>query len=243
MFYYKLILRYDGTGYSGWQLQPGRPTIQGALEKALKKITRQSVRVAGASRTDAGVHALEQVAVFGLAKEWDLYRLQGALNAVLPENIAVLSVRRLKRQIKPTHARFKIYHYKVWNHLVRDPLLNNRAWWVRHPLDRKRICKAMSHLTGEHDFSSFAASDRSTKTSVRNIAAAEVTAQGDLLIFKFKANGFLRGMVRNLVGTLVDVGRGRIAPDAMKKILARRDRRAAGPSAPASGLYLVRVRY
>ena len=243
MFHYKITLRYDGTAYSGWQLQPDHPTIQGEIEKALKKITRRFVRVAGASRTDAGVHALAQVVLFALEKKWDPFRLQGGLNAVLPDDIAVTRIIPLKGRIDPTKAASKVYHYRVWNHMVRDPLLKNRAWWVRHPLNRARIRAALKVLVGRHDFSSFAASDRTTKTSIRVVQSASLQSRGDLLTLSFQANGFLKGMVRNLVGTLVDIGRGRIPAGEMKKIMKRRDRRAAGPTAPASGLYLMWIRY
>ena len=241
---FKLVLEYDGTHYAGWQRQLNVPTIQATVEEALAAIAQTRVTVVGAGRTDAGVHALGQVASFrsdrGLSqREW-----LRALNAHLPRDISALSVETVPDEF---HARFsagwKLYEYHLMNRSERTPLLRERAWMVYKPLDFAAMKEAAAYLTGAHDFSSFETAPTDNDNPQCWLQQAELRRQGDLIIFAFYADRFLKQMVRSMVGTLVEVGQGkRTAPD-MRTVLAARVRAAAGRTAPAHGLYLVRVDY
>jgi len=256
MTLWKLILSYDGTGFNGWQVQPGLPTVQGTLANALLQITGETVLPQGSGRTDAGVHALGQVASFTLNAPIPPENLLRALNRALPPNIRVLSA-----EIAPAgfHARHsacgKTYEYRIFENNSNDricpPFLAPYVWDCRWPLALEPMQQAAVMLLGTHDFTSFAASDsdltnRTGDTApnpTKTITHATITRENNLLIFRITGSGFLHHMVRNLVGTLVEVGRGALAADDLSRILAARDRTSAGPTAPASGLFLVSVDY
>lgn len=277
---WKLILAYDGTGFHGWQIQAGEAaTIQGTLADAIAQVTGERVLPQGSGRTDAGVHALGQVASFHLAAPIPAENLQRALNRVLPATIRVLSA---EPAIAGFHARHsaagKIYQYRVFQGSLCPPLLSHTMAAFRWPLDFTAMQRAAQAVIGEHDFTSFAASDpdrtarltalsresaNSPASNVRRIdqsewssvSLAEFTSaawllpetpalrDARILTYTVRGNGFLHHMVRNLVGTFLEAGRGRIAPETIAAILAGRNRALAGPTAPAQGLCLLRVLY
>ncbi len=247
----KLTLEYDGSGFFGFQKQPGRATLQEAVEKALSSFFDAKVKIAAASgRTDAGVHALEQVVNFKTASTRELRLIQKGLNALLPESV---SVRKIEEAPAEFHARYsvklKTYEYHVWNDPVRSPLFGLRAFHVPGPLDVGRMRRAAGILKGRHDFRSFcdagsgALADSSRRGTVRTVKRLEVKRQGGLITLTVEADGFLYHMVRNIAGVLIAAGRGRLALKKIRDILNARDRRAAPQGAPARGLVLARVRY
>ncbi|MGQ9920438.1 MAG: tRNA pseudouridine(38-40) synthase TruA [Desulfobacca sp.] len=241
----RLTLEYDGSGYHGWQRQPHGLTIQEVLETALAKMLGQAVRVHGSGRTDAGVHALGQVAHFYTAAPLPVAAFRDGLNSLLPPDIAVLAATEAPPSF---HARYaalaKTYEYRILNRPVRAPLHRHFCWWLRRPLSFQRLQAATSVIIGEHDFAAFQASGSEVKTTVRRVwHAAWQEEPGGWYFFRITANGFLRGMVRNLVGTMVEVGWDKRPVEDLARILASRDRRQAGPTAPAAGLYLVKVIY
>lgn len=241
----KLLIEYDGTGYHGWQRQKNAPTIQETLEKALARLTGEAVRVIGSGRTDAGVHALAQVANFFTASPLPLPAFLHGLNSLLPPDIAILEVSEAPRDF---HARksalAKKYQYRILNRPIRSPLHLRYSWWIPPPLDLEAMQEAAAALPGEHDFRAFQATGSSVKNPVRRVlAAAWDRAEGGLLTFTITANGFLRGMVRSLVGTMVEVGKGRRTPWSLKDLLETGDRHRGGPTAPPQGLFLVEVLY
>ncbi|WP_447973247.1 tRNA pseudouridine(38-40) synthase TruA [Nitrospira sp. Kam-Ns4a] len=240
----KLTLQYDGTAYAGWQRQPKQPTIQAALEAAIERICQAPVRVIGAGRTDAGVHALGQVASFRCARDLAPEVWVRALNGLLPPDICVLAAEQVADDF---HARYgataKVYEYHILNRPVRSALERHRAWHVRHPLLIEPMREAAALLLGRHDFSSFQNSPTDTENPVCDLRRLAVLHDSPLIRIEAEADRFLRQMVRAIVGTLVEVGLGKRPPVSLKDILAARDRRAAGTTAPAQGLYLVRVEY
>ncbi len=240
----KLILEYDGTNYCGWQVQGTDPTIQGVLEQALAKVLDGPVRVNGAGRTDAGVHALGQVASFQTASRIPCDALQRALNSLLPRDVVVHAVQDVPADF---HARYsalgKVYEYHILNRPLPSALRRRYVWHVPGPLDLDAMGTAAASLRGRHDFSSFRGAGSEVRTSERTLTEASLAREGDEIVLTFTADGFLRHMVRNIVGTLVEVGRRRRTPGEIVGILAARDRRAAGMTAPPQGLYLVRVLY
>jgi tRNA pseudouridine38-40 synthase len=238
----RLLLAYDGTDYHGWQRQPEAPTVQGALEDALFKLTGKKIAVLGAGRTDAGVHAAGQTANFRGAlklEDADLFR---ALNAVLPNDIRVLS---LDRAPESFHARKsalgKTYRYRIVHAPLVSPFDFRFALHIPYPLDVRAMRHAAALFAREADFSSFT-SNRECN-AVRRVTLSRLEKRGDELIYTIEADGFLRYMVRTIVGTLLEVGRRKIRPEAVGEIFAGRNRNLAGPTAPARGLCLMRVRY
>ena len=242
---FRLILEYDGTDFEGWQVQGPRRTVQGCLLAALETIVGVPVSLTGSGRTDSGVHAEGQVANARLDTRLDAPALQRALNGNLPDDVAVLGIDVVADDFDARrHARSKHYCYRIWNDPVRSPLRSRRAWWIRGSLDLDAIRKAAPALVGRHDFASFQAAGSEVQTTVRTLTRVDVSgAPGDEIVFDFEGDGFLRYMIRNLVGTLVDVGRGGRAAEEMFAILERCDRAAAGATAPAHGLTLVSVGY
>jgi tRNA pseudouridine38-40 synthase len=242
---FRLLLEYDGAEFEGWQVQPRRRTVQGELEKALRRITGKRCRVTGAGRTDAGVHAEGQVASVVVATHLAPDSLRRALNAVLPKDLAVLALEPAPDGFDARRdARSKLYRYAIWNAPTRSPLRLRTHWNVRTPLDLDAMRAAAAHLVGERDFAALRASGGGAKTSVRTLSRVEIAGEpGGAVRLEFEGTGFLRHMVRNAVGTLVDVGRGRRPPASVAALLAGGDRRAAGPTAPAHGLSLVWVDY
>lgn len=265
MTYWKITLAYDGTGYCGWQVQPGLSTIQGLLADAIERTVGERVLPQGSGRTDAGVHALGQVASFALNAPIPAPNLHNALNRCLPPSIRVLCVEAVSPEFHARHSAVgKTYEYRIFplrtgfEREVADqicpPILAPSVWPCPWPLDLVALNQASLHVIGTLDFTSFSASDPdlSTRNAVEPEARSNVRTitdsgwhQGEngLLIYRVTANGFLHHMVRNLVGTFVQVGAHRIAPEAIPGIIAARDRSVAGPTAPPTGLFLVSVEY
>jgi tRNA pseudouridine38-40 synthase len=251
----RLTLQYDGSAYNGWQIQASGVTIQGLLQNCIFRLTGERVSVIGAARTDAGVHAIEQIAAFDSGSGLHVDVMKRAMNAMLPREIRVEHVGEAERDFHPRYsAQSKRYVYLVAN--LRDvPVFIHRyVWWVRLPLDAGAMGTASASLLGSHDFSSFRGSGCGAKSPVRRICSIEVERlpetlflftrfQGDFVKISIEANAFLRHMVRNIVGTLVEVGRGKTDPERVKDILEARERKAAGPTAPPSGLFLEKVIY
>jgi tRNA pseudouridine38-40 synthase len=240
----KLVIEYDGFDYHGWQVQAQAVTVQGVIEAALKKLLREPVRLNGAGRTDAQVHALRQVASLRCRSDLPTTTLQRALNALLPRDIALHEVHDVPADF---HARFsalgKVYAYRILNRPVRAALQLRYVWHLPQALDVPAMALAATRLQGTHDFASFQAAGSEVKTTERTLTELRVTYVEDEIVITCTANGFLRHMVRNIVGTLVEVGRGARPPADMKRILDGRDRRLAGVTAPPQGLYLMQVLY
>jgi tRNA pseudouridine38-40 synthase len=241
---HRVVVAYDGTDFSGWQRQPGMRTVQGCLEDALREMTGEDVFVRGAGRTDAGVHANGQVASFPLVARIPPRGLLKGLNSILPMDVALLDVAEVDAKFDARFsARGKVYRYTVWNHVVRSPLHERMSWHVRQALDMAPLVETAARLVGEHDFRAFRAADCQRRTTRRIVRRLDVERQGALLTFDVEATAFLKNMVRILVGTLVDVGRGRVAPEAVARMLEAGDRAAGGMTAPPQGLTLLRVLY
>jgi tRNA pseudouridine38-40 synthase len=245
--HFKITLAYDGTDFVGWQRQAAGTSIQGLLEEALTELDGRHVAVAAASRTDAGVHALGQVAGFSLARSISTTSLLRALNTRLPGAVRVISAEEAAPEF---HARFgrctKSYRYRIWNEDIISPFERRYAWHVMGRLDVDAMDAAARLLEGHHDFSAFQAAGGSRKTTDRLVTSSRVSRQAGhepLLVYEVAGTGFLRHMVRTIVGTLVEIGHGRQAVAWMGDALASRDRRQAGPTAPAEGLFLVGVVY
>lgn len=237
-------VEYDGTGYHGWQAQPtGIPTIQGTLEAAFSDLLRHPVVVNGASRTDAGVHARDQVAALTLTHPITVEGLVKATNRRLPAGVAIRDAIEVEPDYNPRFENGgKRYCYRIYLGRQRRPLIDRRAVRVHYDLDLERMQRAARHLVGEHDFTSFAASDGSHKTAVRQLWRVELKREpGEIYALWYEGSAFLKYMIRNLSGTLIDVARGQIDPDAIPEILAGRSRSLAGNTAPPRGLTLERV--
>jgi tRNA pseudouridine38-40 synthase len=247
---FKLVLTYDGSEFAGWQVQPDAATIQGTLASAIGRVTGEKVLPQGSGRTDAGVHALAQVATFATESPIPAANLLKALNDVLPALIRVIGISEAPPGFHARHsARAKTYRYRIYRAEICSPFLVRYVWHYPYPLDEDAMHQAAAALAGEHDFTSFAAVDpergreEAAASNVRRIFASQWERHGDELVYTVRGNGFLHHMVRNLVGTFVLVGKGTLKPQDMKRILQARDRSAAGATAPATGLYLVEVEY
>lgn len=238
------MLSYDGTGYRGWQVQPGARTIQGALTEAARRVLGADARVTGASRTDAGVHALRQTASLATRSALPGAAIRGALNAALPRDVRVLEAAEAPPGFDARRAALgKRYAYLIDNGPVPQPLLLRHAWHVPWPLDVGAMRAALAPLRGRHDFGAFCAAPGREKDPVCAVRALHVVRKKARVAVLVSADRFLHHMVRNLVGSAVDVGRGARAPGWLATVLAARDRTRAGPTAPARGLVLVRVLY
>lgn len=246
---FKLTLAYDGTAYAGWQVQPGQVTIQGALEDAVAKITGRSVRMIASGRTDAGVHALAQVASFHVDTRLPAHQLQAAINAHTPHDIWISELIEVPPGFHAIRdAVRKRYRYVIQDGPQRDVFSRAYAWHVRQPLDARAMRDAARMLLGRHDCASFQTAGSERVTTVRTITHASIERQSGWhpagrIVFEIEADGFLYNMVRNIVGTLVDVGRGERPVAWVADVLAARDRTVAGMTAPPQGLFLVRVDY
>ena len=247
---FKITIAYDGTDFCGWQLQPSRPTIQGILADAIERITAQRILPQGSGRTDAGVHALAQVASFALESAIPAENLLVALNHILPVSVRINSVEEVAADFHARHsATAKTYEYRVFRQSICPPFLARYVYHHPFPLNEEVMMQASEFVIGEHNFSSFAAmdpergKDEQETENVRTIYSSEWRREGDLLVYRVRGNGFLHHMVRNLVGTFLLVGKGSLAFDSIPTILAARRRSEAGPTAPASGLFLVSVEY
>lgn len=240
----KLTVAYDGTDFCGWQLQPGARTVEGELNLALSGLLKEEIQVIGASRTDSGVHALCNVAVFDTDTRIPAEKLPYALNQRLPEDIRIRDAEEVAADFHPRHCRSrKTYEYRILN--SRFPLPTKRLYscFTYVPLDVERMSRAADFLVGEHDFASFCAAGSVAETTVRTIYELTVEKEGEEILIRVCGNGFLYNMVRIIAGTLMEAGRGRMEPEQMEKILAAGNRAAAGPTAPACGLTLVRYEY
>ena len=241
---FKLTLEYEGTAYHGWQVQPNLPTIQGNLESALARIAGEPVHVTGAGRTDAGVHALGQTASFAADLRLDPLTLRRALNASLPRDIVVCQVEEASPEFDARRsARSKTYRYTLLRRDYPSAWMARRALFVPTPLDAEAMAEAARMIIGTHDFSAFRAGTCTAKTPVRTIDEAAWRTERDVWYFEIAGNAFLQHMVRILVGTFLEVGRGKRAPVDVAAVLASRDRRRAGKTAPPQGLCLVHVQY
>ena len=251
----KLLLEYDGTAYQGWQVQENGPTIQGIIEDRIFKITGEQSRVIGASRTDAGVHALGQVAAFRTESRFDPETIKKALNALLPQDIRVLDASEVDDSFNPRDSAVKkSYFYIIANQRESSAFIYRYAWIIQQPLELKAMVEAAQVLMGVHDFSSFMGTGSSIKNPERNIFSLSMekfekldfmtaSLDGKFIKIRIEANGFLRHMVRNIVGTLIEIGWGRFPADRIQEILKSHDRKLAGPTAPARGLSLERIVY
>lgn len=242
---YKLVLEYDGSNYHGWQRQKGLLTVQEVVETRLAIMTQAPVRLIGAGRTDAGVHARGQVANFFSETQIPHNRLLRGLNSLLPDDIVALELTPVAKKF---HARFqarsKVYEYRIHNGPIAPALGREYGWHISQPLKWKAMEKCLKLLEGKHNFSSFQAAGSSVRNAERVVFATEITtAEEHIRVITVEANGFLRHMVRNIVGTLVDVGRGKLTEEGFSKVLAACDRKKAGMTAPPRGLCLVEVRY
>jgi tRNA pseudouridine38-40 synthase len=245
----KLILSYDGAEFSGWQVQPDAPTVQGTLASAIGRITGEKVLPQGSGRTDAGVHALAQVMTFVTESSVPTENFAKALNDILPASVRVLEVVEAPPDFHARHsARAKTYRYRIYREAICPPFLARYVWHYPYPLDEDSMARAAPLVVGEHDFTSFAAVDLErgrevAVSNVRKIFSSSWERVGDELVYTVCGSGFLHHMVRNLVGTFILVGKKTLHVEDVTRILAARNRSAAGATAPASGLYLVSVEY
>ena len=244
---YKLTIEYDGTSLLGWQRQLDGPSVQQYLEEILAKLNGFHREIVSAGRTDAGVHALGQVAHIDLEREMEPWKIREAFNGNLQAAEVPVSVLAVEAVDANFNARFsakkRAYIYRILNRRAPSPLLHNRVWWVPRPLDIELMRQGAQYLLGHHDFSSFRAAACQAKSPIKTLDKLDITSQGEEVIFNVEARSFLHHQVRNFVGTLKLVGEGRLTPADVKRILEAKDRSAAGPTAPASGLYLARVEY
>jgi tRNA pseudouridine38-40 synthase len=255
MRYIRLLIEYDGTNYHGWQSQKSGGTIQDTLREEILSVTGEEVKLTAASRTDAGVHALGQVAVFGTDSRLGPDVIMRALNAKLPADIRIIDAEETGRDFHPRYdAVKKSYFYIISEDRQHSAFLNRYIWHVHSPLHIERMAEAASLVVGKHDFSSFRGAGCGAKHPVRTVGIADIVRfeemhfmtgafKGNFVKFRIEANAFLRHMVRNIVGTLVEVGRGNFSPETFDKILKCRDRTAAGPTAPAKALFLDTITY
>ena len=240
----KLTMEYDGTNYHGWQMQPNGPTIQSVLEQAVSTFFGVPTRVTGSGRTDAGVHALGQVVNFFCDPEPELHRLRRGLNALTPKDMSIKQVEIVPESFDARRdGRSRIYEYRILNRPTPSPFHLKYAWHVHDPLNAGRMRKAIRCLEGEHDFSSFRASGCDAPHPVRTVYRVSLDESGELLILTIEATAFLRHMARNIVGTLVEVGRGQRSAKSFAELLEVRDRTKAGSTAPPHGLFLMEVKY
>jgi tRNA pseudouridine38-40 synthase len=240
----KLTVEYDGTDYYGWQIQRSGKTVQAVLEKAVSTLVGRPTRIIGSGRTDAGVHAFGQVANFKSDKDLHPYRVQRALNALTPEDVTIKTVEIVPDSFDARRqGRSRIYEYRILNRPSPSPFHRRYTWHVHDSLDIAAMREAITCLQGEHDFSSFRGAGCDAAHPVRTVYASSINQSGDLIVFTVEATAFLRHMVRNLVGTLVEVGRHQRSLRSFAALLHARDRTQAGMKAPAQGLFLMDVKY
>jgi len=245
MRHLKLKIAYDGTDFHGWQVQPGLPTIQGLLESVLTEIEGRPVQVHGAGRTDAGVHALAQIASATLANPIPTENLRKAMNRWLPDAVRILEVEEVAADFHPRRsAMAKTYEYRIWRGEVCPPVLSRYVYPHPYPLDEPAMIEAAARFEGTHDFRSLAAANAPGKEStVRTVFSSILTRKEMLLVYRVRGTGFLHHMVRNIVGVLLDVGRGVHPPQEVDAILTAKQRSAAGPTVPGRGLFMIEVEY
>lgn len=240
----KLVVAYDGTNYCGWQIQPNGITIEQRLNEALTDLLQEPVLVTGASRTDAGVHSLGNVAIFDTTSKMPADKICYALNQRLPKDIVVQSSCQVPDDWHPRYAKCrKTYEYRILNRKMPDPTRRLDTYHYYYALDLDKMSQAAAFLEGEHDFTSFSVVKAQVKTRVRTIYSATVTKNGDVITIRVTGNGFLYNMVRIIAGTLIKVGAGEIQPEEIPQILEGMDRELAGPTAPAHGLTMIGIEY
>lgn len=239
-----LVVAYEGTAYHGWQVQPNGITVEEVLNKALSELFSESIQVIGASRTDSGVHALGNVAVFDTHGRMPAEKVSYALNQRLPEDIVVQESFEVAPDFHPRHCESrKTYEYRILNRRFPIPTMRKDTYFYYRPLDVERMQQAADHLVGVHDFRSFCSIHTQASHAVREVFSCRVERQGDLVTIRIAGGGFLYNMVRIIAGTLIQVGIGELSPDRILEILAKKDRSAAGPTAPAHGLTLLGITY
>jgi tRNA pseudouridine38-40 synthase len=251
MRYLKLTIAYDGTDFHGWQMQTGKPTIQGEIVAILRRLTQENIAIHGAGRTDAGVHAQGQVASFRTQTALSTGEMQRALNALLPQTIRIMAAEETGPDFNARwSARAKTYRYRLYRGKVVPPMIFRYVLHYPFPLDEDKMGDAAARFVGSHDFAAFAAStgsedDDKERSTVREIYATELVRSADNqeLVFTIRGRSFLRYMVRKMVGTLLDVGRGRLAPEDIDRLYELRDRSKSGPTVPAQGLCMVSVEH
>lgn len=240
----KLVVAYDGTNYHGWQVQDNGITIEEVLNQTISELVQEDIKVIGASRTDAGVHACENVAVFDTESRIPGDKFSFALNQRLPDDIRIQESCEVDADFHPRYAdTVKTYEYNILNRRFELPSKRLYAAFCYYPMDIERMNQAASYLVGEHDFKSFCSAGAQVQTTVRTIYAVNVTKEDDMVHIRITGNGFLYNMVRIIAGTLMQVGTGLMEPEQVKEILEARDRSKAGPTAVAKGLTLVEIRY
>jgi len=240
----KVVLEYDGSGFAGWQQQARGRTVEAELKRALKSITGQELKVYAAGRTDAGAHAEGQVVSFQTDGRFSPRRLVAALNAKLPDDVAVLSAEEVPDTFHARYsARWRRYRYRYLDRPSRPALERGRCWQVHGPLDVDAMAKAAKALVGKHDWTSYCSASEPPDARVREMRSARVSRHGDIVDLELVAEGFLRGLARSIAGALAEVGRGRRPPEWVGDVLEARDRRKAARTAPAGGLTLVEVIY
>jgi tRNA pseudouridine38-40 synthase len=243
----KLTISYDGTDYFGWQVQPDLPTIQSQLERVLREIEKRPVHVAGSGRTDAGVHAMAQVAAVSIENPIPVANLRKAMNRLLPPDIRVTSVEEVPEHFHPRYdAVSKTYEYRIWRGEVCSPFDRRYVHHHPYPVSDGAFIAAARLFVGEHDFTAFAASDErdvAGRSKVRRIFASAADRTGELLVYRVNGSGFLKHMVRNIVGILIEAGKGNADPDRIRWLLSAPPGVKANPTAPAKGLHLVQVQY
>ncbi len=239
----KLILEYDGTDFSGWQVQPDQRTVQGVLQESLSKMMGARISVVGSGRTDAGVHALRQVAHANVTRDIPAVNILMGLNSDLPGDVRVLECEEASETFHAQRsATGKTYMYTILNAPQPTALDRYRVWHIRQPLDLEAMRQGADHLVGEHDFEAFKSAGDET-TTVRSLRQLDIRREGDRIVLTFEANGFLKHMVRNMTGALVEVGLGKLASEDIRRLLDSRSREKAPGKAPPQGLTLVQVSY
>ena len=240
----KLTVAYDGTNYCGWQVQPNGITVQEVLNQCLSEFTGENIETIGASRTDAGVHALGNVAVFDTEMRMPGDKFSFALNQRLPEDIRIQKSEEVDADFHPRYVKSqKTYEYRILNCRFRIPTERFYSHFTYIPLDVDKMKEAASYLIGEHDFKSFCGTGAQVKTTVRTVKEIQIEKSGDRITIRITGEGFLYNMVRIIAGTLMDIGGGLYPPEKMKEILEAKDRKKAGPTAPARGLTLMKIQY
>lgn len=239
-----LVVAYDGTNYCGWQIQPNGVTVQGVLNNCLSELLEEPIETVGASRTDAGVHALGNVAVFDTCTRMPGEKISYALNQRLPEDIRIQLSQEVEADFHPRYCDSeKTYQYRILNRRFPVPTERLYTYFYHYTLDVEKMREATSYLIGRHDFASFCGSRAQVKTTVRTVTAMDVWREGDLVTIQVSGTGFLYNMVRILSGTLIEIGNGKYPPERMKTILEACDRETAGPTAPACGLTLMGIKF
>ena len=239
----KLTLEYDGTEFSGWQVQPDQRTVQGELQESLSNMMGSQIKVIGSGRTDAGVHAVEQVAHADVTRDIPAVNIMMGLNSSLGKDVRVVNCEDTAQEFHAQRsATGKTYRYIILNGSRPTALDRNRVWYIRQPLDLEAMVEGAAHLIGEKDFAAFKSAGDET-TTVRNLRKVDIKVEGEHILLLFEANGFLKHMVRNLTGALVEVGQGKLVPDDIRRLLLGRSRENAPKKAPPQGLTLIQVTY